>query len=376
MPTPTPTYIQNPTADWGNDDLLFQPDTRAYAAAQHPRMLPILDWPELRAKFAVFDLAAGAARKASRKAGVRACVLGFISVLLAAGLPLLKAPYPGSMQVLGLIAAALAALSTIWGYAMVLHGQHKAQWLSNRYWTERLRQLHFQLIINYLQLVVSVMRGESGALAEWDGLRASALARFTRLHVEEVTDAMGRMEADEAENEFCLEPAWDGQGDVPAPSPELDEVYTVMVEQRFEIQRRFASLKTAPGNWYSSSTRSAMAKSVSNAMTFLVLLSVIAGGILLGLQFNPDDHAIQWITFATGVSSGIIVLLRVLNEGLQLSSEAERYTWYRAAVSSLKQRFERAPGSERLEILRDMERLSYQEMRWFMISFKQAKFIM
>jgi hypothetical protein len=376
LPTPTPTYIQNPTADWGNDDLLFQPDTRAYAAAQHPRMLAILDWPELRAKFAGFDLAAGAARRASRRAGVRACVVGFVSLLLAAALPLLKIPYPGAMQVLGPIAAALAALSTIWGYAMVLHGQHKAQWLSNRYWTERLRQLHFQLIINHLPLVVRVIRTEARALAEWDALRAGALARFHRLHVEEVTDAMGRMEADEAENEFCLEPAWECRGDVPAPSPELEEVYTVMVEQRFEIQRRFASLKTAPGNWHSSLTRSAMAKSVSNAMTFLMLLTVIVGGILLGLDYNPDGEAIKWITFATGVSSGVIVLLRVLNEGLQLSSEAERYTWYRAAVTSLKQRFERAQGGEQLEILRDMERLSYQEMRWFMMSFKQAKFIM
>lgn len=366
--------MQNPTADWGNDDLLFRADTRAYATAQHPRLLPILDWPELRAKFAVFDLAAGAARKASRKAGVRACVLGYISVLIAAVLPLFDSP--NATQVLAVVAAALAALSTIWGYAMVLHGQQKAQWLSNRYWTERMRQLHFQMIINHLPLVVRVMRGEEGALAEWDSLRASALARFHRLYVEEVTDAMGRMEADEAENEFCLEPAWGCGGDTPSPSPELEELYAVLVEQRFEIQRRFASLKTAPGNLHSSSTRLAMVKSASNMLTFFVLLTVIAGGILLGLTYDSNSSVIKGITFVAALCTGTIVLLRVLNEGLQLASETERYTWYRAAVTSLKQRFDRAQGKEKLDILQDMERLSYQEMRWFMISFKQAKFIM
>ena len=376
MTIPTPTSVEDPLADWGNDDLLFETNTRAYAAAAHPRLLSVLDWPELRARFAGFDQAANTARKASRKAGVRACILGYIGLLITALMPLLTRGHPHVPQVLGPLAASFAAVSTLWGYAMVLHGQQKAQWLSNRYWTERLRQLHFQLIINHLPLVVQIMRGDAAALAEWKALRTAALARFNHLHVDEVTDTMARMEADEAEHEFWLDPAWERCGDAPPSSPELEEIYSVLKDQRFEIQRRFSSLKTAPDNWHSSSMRSNKVSAISDTLTFFVLMTVIVGGALLGFGWLSDSLAIQIIIAVSGVFSGTVVLLRVLNEGLQLNSEAERYTWYKATVSSLSERFSRADGDARLDILRDMERLSYQEMRWFLISFKQARFIM
>jgi hypothetical protein len=376
MPAPTPTAVQDPVADWGNDDLLFTEETRAYAASAHPSLYPILDWPALRAQFAVFDQAAGAARKASRSAGVRACLLGFVGLLLTAALPLLKTLWPSSPQWLGPIAAFFAAASAVLGYSMALHGPQKAQWLSNRYWTERLRQLHFQFIIVHLPLVVKVMRNEDGALARWDKLRAKALVEFNRLHVDQVTDAMGRMESDEAEDGFWLDPEWENALEKVTPSPELDEIYQVLVEQRFEIQRRFSSLKTAPNNLHSSSTRSVMIKTVSDALTLIVLLMTMIGGALLGLGHSAEKWPMLVIAVIAAVCSATIVLLRILNEGLQISSEAERYAWYKASIVSLKQRFDHAPATGRQIILCDLERLAYQEMRWFMVSFKQARFIM
>jgi hypothetical protein len=46
---------------------------------------------------------------------------------------------------LGGIAAVLAIVSILVGYTQVLKGWEKAQWLTNRFWTERIRQFHFQL---------------------------------------------------------------------------------------------------------------------------------------------------------------------------------------------------------------------------------------
>ena len=72
----------------------------------------------------------------------------------------------------------------------------------------------------------------------------------------------------------------------------------------------------------------------------------------------------------------MILGLRVLDEGLQLKSETERYVWYLAAVEALERRYDAATPLGRVAILRDMERLSYQELRWFTVSFDEARFVM
>lgn len=151
MTNPAFLPLDNPIAGWGNDDLLFRQDMRDFISAQHPRLLPILNWPELRTRFAAFDGAASQARGGSRRAGILAATLGFFSLLIAALLPL--APFAMlPTKTLGIAAAGLAFVSTIWGYWQVLKGDRKAMWLTNRYWTERLRQLYFQFIINNLSL--------------------------------------------------------------------------------------------------------------------------------------------------------------------------------------------------------------------------------
>jgi hypothetical protein len=71
-----------------------------------------------------------------------------------------------------------------------------------------------------------------------------------------------------------------------------------------------------------------------------------------------------------------VIALRVLNEGLLVTTEAERQRWYLASVRSIAGRFEKANTADCIRLLREHERLAYQEMRRFLITFKEARFIM
>jgi len=61
---------------------------------------------------------------------------------------------------------------------------------------------------------------------------------------------------------------------------------------------------------------------------------------------------------AAGAMTAAVVALRVLNEGLVLRTEAERYRWYLTSGCSIARRFERP--TERIGLLRELECLAYQ----------------
>ena len=76
-----------------------------------------------------------------------------------------------------------------------------------------------------------------------------------------------------------------------------------------------------------------------------------------------------------GALTAAVVALRVLNEGLLVRTEAERYRWYLASVRSIARRYEKAETDDRIRLIRELERLAYQEMRRFLITSKEARFI-
>ncbi len=147
------------------------------------------------------------------------------------------------------------------------------------------------------------------------------------------------------------------------------------MHQRFEIQHRFADQKTIP-SLYSCTRNAWMVRTGSDALTALALITTLVSAVLLLAGWPLTDTPVVACAALVAACSATVVLLRVLNEGLQLSSESERYIWYKAAVAALARRYSGAKIRERVEILRDMERLSYQEMRWFLTSFKSARFIL
>jgi hypothetical protein len=149
-----------------------------------------------------------------------------------------------------------------------------------------------------------------------------------------------------------------------------------MEQQRFGIQLRYAERKLLSG-WHSPETRSQWVLKLSDTFTGILLLATITVGVgsVNALMFgeNPTFRVVAGLVAALASSS--IVAMRALKEGLLFSADAERYKWYLAAVRAIQNKFEHADYSQKVELLRELEHVAYQEMRRFILSGSQARFI-
>ncbi len=383
MSPPIAGPLDDPFKYWPNSDLLIDGEDRAFFARHYAKFAPIFDWPELRALFVIYDAAAASARKHSQRAGVIAIATGFLSLSIAAAVPLTdeltKASAASQLRtqaVLGGIAAFLAIVSIVIGYTQVLKGEGKTRWLTNRFWSERIRQFHFQLIINHLPRLVAALK-DPAAMQEWLDFRARALDRFEHDYLRRVEDKIRHLEIDEAEDEPWLSSEWKTPGPIPEESVQFTQLLQLLEQQRFGIQQRYAERRLANG-WHSPESRAQWVLKLSDTLTAVLLLATITVGIgsLIAIVGGENPLFRLIAGFIAALSSCSIVAMRALKEGLLFSADAERYRWYLAAVRSLYRRYEAADITEKISLFRELEHLAYQEMRRFMLSGSEARFIM
>jgi hypothetical protein len=367
------TAFDDPFATWQNDDLLVADESVAFVNANYPRYAPILVWPDLVTAFRGVNRASSSARSGSRRLGMVAAVLGFASLAMT-GLVSELDKTALATRLLGALVAFLALASGIVGYGQVMHGRRKAIWLSKRFHAERLRQLYFQFIIRNAALAEQVVLDNSGALEQWNSRRARALEAFEHRMSRSLLVSLEEILADEPEELFWIDCAL--RDEEPAPSaisPELAELFVLLRRSRFEIQRNYAALKLRP-SFHSPASRLQWVRVWSDGLTILTLIGSAVVGIMLLL--GGYSYAVRWVGTAVGVATAAVVFGRVLNEGLQLASETDRYKWYAATVASLDRRFDLAASpAGKIGVLQEMERTSYQELRWFLSSFRDARFI-
>jgi hypothetical protein len=383
IPPPVAGPLDDPFKYWPNSDLLIDEEDRAFFARRYPAFASIFDWPELRSLFATYDTAAASARKHSRRAGVFAIASGFLSLSVAATVPLADEITKSSgmsqlrtQAMLGGVAAAFAVVSILIGYTQVLKGEGKARWLTNRFWSERIRQFHFQLIVNNLPTLIAAIKDKSD-LRRWLDFRARELDQFKHDYLRGVEDKIHHLDVDEAEDRPWLSAEWEHPGPAPPASTEFDELLKLLEQQRFGIQQRYAERKLING-WHSPESRAQWVLKLSDALTAVLLLATITVGIGSIIAFvvgaNPIFHLVAGLVAA--LSSCSIVAMRALKEGLLFSADAERYKWYLAAVRNLYRRYEHADRPQRVSLLRELEHVAYQEMRRFILSGSQARFVM
>ncbi len=378
----TPTSFQDPLEGWTNDDLLLDAEEREHFNRRHPRLAPIFDWPELRQAFAAHEQPAKQARKTSRRHGTVAVVLGFLGLALTALTPFLaKLLSPSSLfpnsdiaeRWIGGAAAALIVLGTLVGFQQALVGQAKRRWLISRYWTERIRQFHFQLIHNNLEMAAAALDG-GAALDAWRTFREGKRADFLHDAEKTLATAFDALEDDHAEEEVWANRAWSEPPPAPPETPELAELLKGLQEQRIGVQERYTALKLTPG-LYSPETRAKLLHVALDAFTAAILIVTVGVGAIYYVGSKEPHLCLYGMLGLAGMLTALVVALRVLNEGLLLRTEAERYRWYLASVRSIARRFEKANTADRIRLLRELERLAYQEMRRFLITFKEARFI-
>jgi hypothetical protein len=379
-----------------NDDLLANEADLDTVRKFHPELAHALHHPELIAWFNQFNDPANAAKKASRKWGERAIMLGALALVLAAG-EIVTMLVTGShwSLVIGGVAAACGLAGVAIGATGVLFGKRKAQWLHNRFMTERIRQFHFQSLIELLPQVLASARA-GGDKRAFDAERARLFAQF-RAHFDGKADSQfSNVIGPDGEKQFWLpEP----QNSPPVEdSPELELFCKAYLHLRVQHQLGFADYKLKPDHKLYSEMPVQQAKvleSVSKAglawlllihgvVFVLVCVTAIVGLYQLvgGAGHSHDDITIGLasavsIAFSVAIIVIAVVALsaRAYQEGLQPEREIERYQQYRSAVQLILDQFNDADSPRRkLAVMRRMERVAFDEMRNFLITMHRSSF--
>jgi hypothetical protein len=277
----------------------------------------------------------------------------------------------GAGRAVGVAAAAFAVAGAALFAFHWLDTGSKSRWLSNRYWTERVRALYFQVIINNLGLVARAMTDDA-ALGEWKVVRARALAALP--HPEGLTGRIRRLAGRVGDEEVWVSPEWRTPPAPPEPSAELDVLLPLLRSQRFDTQLAYVDRKLgeslrAPGR---------LARAVrlgSDVLPALAVAAAAVAGVLFALGFGAGDARVQAALAVAASATATALALRVVNEALALTDDAGRYAWYSAAVMQARNRFDAGDVAEKVAALREMEAVAYRDLREFIAAHWRARYV-
>jgi len=359
----------NPLKDWRNDDLMLEEETRVYWQQNRPRAFRVLDWPELRESFQQHNLAANRGKRTSRVQGLLSVALAGLGVITLALEPVIPNKWEGEVTLAALLLmSAGGALGLL--HWVILKSRHV--WLGHRYWTERLRQMHFQSLVANIDLVCEAMTDDR-KLEELQTLRRRWLGDFTREATDPRVPLNGTCE-DRTDGKAWMHSEWRDAKNRAVPSETMDELMDALSVLRLGIQLMYAR-KINLNNIYSPKTRGLVLRLTGVGATVAVIsfatagwISWLAGGKLMAVGLGG------W-TVAAAVVSAFGIMARAMDDGLQTEADAERYRWYEEALENISEQFEAASVSGKVAKLRQLEQTSYQELRWFLRTHAGARFL-
>jgi hypothetical protein len=390
-----------------NDDLLANADDVRRAGEVYPLIAHVLDHPELRAIFERYDEIAKAAKRRMYRGGLAtvACgtlSLGLVAVLVVFGAALHQV-WPPFEPILAFLAAAFGIASAVLA-AGILRSPDKETWLSARFMTERLRQFHFQSMVCRLAEIAASQQDDP-ARQRFRDQRATWLARFCDLYEDKQTAELGNILVGDEETDFWLHPR--PTSSVPGADAALAPVFDAYRSLRILHQLQYASYKLGESHTLLPSlprSQAALASKLSFLFIALLLgidLLVAAlvgfGSVSLAEIFGPvvakttqggtPDIAagrtgwihemLTWLHLAALILGIFVLAIRALEEGLKPDREVERYVKYRSAIRAVRDRFDEAEtAAEKLDAMKQMERLSFDEMCDFLRTHSHARFVM
>jgi hypothetical protein len=219
-----------------NDDLLLNKNDRSNAAQIFPRLIHVLDFPEVRQLFLKFDKPANRAKKIRRRCGYIVVLLAVLALFGASAEPLYStanAPWP---HLIGGTSAALAIVSVLIGFGL-FNNKSKTQWLHYRLMTERLRQFHFQGIVAHIPTILESMKTPEERHAFLEARRRW----FTGFRFRYEGKLDGEFDAALSDNpvrDFWLHDMEAGK--ISESDPDLQEVYIAYEILRFHHQINYA----------------------------------------------------------------------------------------------------------------------------------------
>jgi hypothetical protein len=279
------------------------------------------------------------------------------------------------------IATAIAVASSPLGLAGVGVGlgglmilRAKREWLYQRMVGERLRQLHFQTFVCRTNDIIESLQGPTQRdrfLAKRKAWLSEFKLRFP-LHAEAEFNAL--LPSDQVSGVW-LHPA-PGEPDETLLNALPADFFAAYRALRIEHQRQFADWKLRYGqkilSGFSLRSLEALLAHGSVIATLCLVATEISIVLPLLMNLNPRGAWAHWIAVCFAVAA---LGMRTLEDGLQPKRELERY---RIALQDMLGRFSdtAASASTKFEIMVEVERLAFEEMRDFLRSFYEARFVM
>lgn len=363
-----------------NDDLLIDDASQRQARSEFAAMFHVVDNPELRKYFKVVDQRANARKRTAQRAGFWAVVMTVSGLCIAASEPkwqTLQPHYIPTLLAIGSAALCVLAIAILVGGG--LYGKRKDDWLIDRMRTERLRQFQFQTFICRLDDIANSQVNLSASAKafrskqrEWfDPVKHELDARAdTCLAIILGPDALDRL--------------WlHGVGartQLPA-GLDTDELFAAYQKLRLRSQMAYANykLREGAGTWQFQRMSLKQQKRVLEAAwaaPFVGLILLHVAVVVMYLLGTGSDDVHQWLHIVALWLALVALGARTIEHGLTLSREIERYEDYYASTRDLEKRFEKASAPERLQIMIEMETLSFDEMRNFLRANRDATFVM
>jgi len=339
-----------------------------------PELAQVLDFPELRNLFARYEAPSNRAKMRRRWAGLTAIVLGVLAILGASAHPLYGGIPERWLAVLGGVFAALGILSVLIGAFGVLAAASKQEWLCGRLMTERLRQFQFQMLVCHAPTIVASV-SDPVAAARFLEFRRKRLFAFQVDHEGHLAGKLNDVLSDNAEEDFWLH---ESEGAPESEKLDFKELFSAYRLLRFQHQIQYGNYKLREEGLGSSLRQVALLTQIS----LLCILIVFVLHFLIALSLLTPVK--EWFAFAEAPSVHVLVVwtaiaalaARALEEGLQPTREVERYTRYRSVLARLLFRFDHASEpAEKIKVMKETERAVYQEMRAFLKTNYEARFV-
>jgi hypothetical protein len=267
----------------------------------------------------------------------------------------------------------LGIFGAVIGWFGIWNKTHKQRWLCYRLMSERLRQLHFQILISQIPAILAAMR-DPAERNRFVGLRRRLLATFC-LHYENHLQAHLKTVLDDIveENYWLL----DGK---PEPlcdrsDPKLNDFSAAYRLLRIQHQLQYASYKLYSDEKLlpRSATRQ---RDILRAVNLLAIFVVFVAHMTIAALL--PSHGPETLKYLEGGIVAVVIaalIARAFEEGLQPAAEVERYTRYRAELTRLLRHYdETSEPEEKMGIMLETECASYREMRDFLKTNYEARF--
>jgi hypothetical protein len=361
-----------------NNDLLAGEADQARARAMFPSLFAVLYHPGLLAYFAPYDAAANRAKRNGHRWGMVAVFLAVIALLVASAHEVYKDwPTPWHELVAGFAAVAGIAGLVIAAFGG-LHTRAKHHWMLSRLMTERLRQFHFQFIAANARAIAHAA-AHPEAMPAVLAARDAAFAEFQHRHEGQLPAEFSAVVADEAEARAWTVAAPGAPPPTRARAADARPLWDAYRLLRIDHQLGYAEYQLRSGSPFGFKAP----RQKAQLLTFLtfgaigivfVLHLLEAAGIVFGSKSLTGTTITLLATWLALVTLGV----RGLEEGLKPKREIERYRRYRAKLTVLRARFEAAADDDeaRVAVMREVESVSYAEMREFLAVHEESLFVL